>query len=602
MLNKVSEKTMHRVRWGLTIGWFLLIASLFYDPITPMWTIPENLVSPFRLNPEIYLDPEQCTKIRDTCLAERPFSMSALIWWAMIVPAGIFILLVFGHEFWRRICPLSFLSQIPRALGIQRRRKVIDPVTGEARLELVIIGENSWLGRNHLYVQFGLFFLGLGIRILFINSDRIALGSFLIGTILCAILIGYLYAGKSWCNYFCPMAPVQMVYTGPRSLLGSQAHLEQKPAISQSMCRTVDAETGQERSACVSCKMPCIDIDSEKAYWSELKKPGRRLVQYGYLGMVIAFYLYYFLYAGNWDYYFTGAWTHEEDQIAKVFDTGFYLYGHAIPIPKFIAVFLTFAALMSFTTLLGYVLEKLYRSYTAWRGKLVSSEEAQHAVFTLFTLASFWTFFSYGARPSLNRMPPMMLLAFNALIVLVGSMWVFRTFGRDRAQYERENMATSLRKQLQKLQLDPTLLEGRKLDELTPDEVYTLVKVLPGFSQQLRLQTYTGVVQDFLEQQAVEVSSSFDFFKKLRQALQVKDSDHFATIETIAASRPEVLMSSRTQQMAPQTHDTNTLAKTIAKRLRKPIAKRTGTNPPKPSSTKSTNSSSTKTPRSDQRR
>jgi hypothetical protein len=568
MLNNVSERTMHSVRWLLTLGWFLLIFSFFYDPITPLFTQPDNLASPFRLRPEIYLNPDQCVKIRDTCVPEQPFPMGALIWWAMIVPSGIFILLVLGHEFWRRICPLSFLSQIPRALGIQRRRQVRDPLTGEIRLELVTIGEKSWLGRNHLYVQFGLFVLGLWGRIIYTNSDRQMLGYFIIGSILCAILVGYLYAGKSWCHYFCPMAPVQLVYTGPRSLLGSQAHLSQKPTVTQSMCRTIDPATKQERSACVSCKMPCFDIDAEKTYWTELSKPGRRLVQYGYLGMVIAFYLYYFLYAGNWDYYFTGSWTHEEDQVSKIFDTGFYIYGQSIPIPKVLAVFITYAVLIAITFTIGQILEKLYRLYTGWRGRPSTALQAQHAIFTLFTAASFWTFFSYGARPSLNRMPPMLLLAFNALIVLVGSMWLFRTFGRDRAQYERESMAASLRKQLRKLQLDPSLLEGRSLDELSPDEVYTLVKVLSEFSQQLRLQTYTGIVQDLIEQKVVDASDSFDFFGKLRQDLQVNDTDHFATIETIAATNPEILFATRDPQPSPEMHDAVTLARTIAKRLR----------------------------------
>jgi len=146
----------------------------------------------------------------------------------------------------------------------------------------VTIGENSWLGQNHLYVQGGLFFIGLGLRILFVNGHRASLGIFLIFTIACAILVGYLFAGKSWCNYFCPMSPVQMIYTGPRSLLGSQGHLEQKPAITQSMCRTINPETGKEQSACVSCKMPCIDIDAEKTYWTELNKErARRLIRLG---------------------------------------------------------------------------------------------------------------------------------------------------------------------------------------------------------------------------------------------------------------------------------------------------------------------------------
>lgn len=567
MLNKVSETTMHRVRWLLTLGWLTLIASFFYDPFTGFFTQETNFASPFRLRPEIYLDADLCVKIRDACMPERPFAMGALMWWAMIVPAGIFILLVFGHEFWRRICPLSFLSQIPRALGIQRKRKVIDPITGELRRELVAISPDSWLGRHHLYVQFGLFVLGLGGRILFTNSDRIALGSFLIATIFCAILVGYLFAGKSWCHYFCPMAPVQMVYTGPRSLLGSQAHMVPKPAVTQSMCRTVDAATGNDRSACVNCKMPCIDIDAEKAYWTELSKPGRRLVQYGYLGMVIAFYLYYYLYAGNWDYYFSGAWTHEEDQVAKVFDPGFYIHGILIPIPKAIAVYITFAGLIAVTVFLGWFLEKSYRMYASRFGQRVSAQQTQHVIFTLFTAASFWTFFSYGARPSLNRLPPILLLGFNALVVLVGAMWLYRTLGRTRAKYEREEMATSLRKQIKRLNLDPETLGGIPPEALNSDEVYILMKVLGGYSQQLRLQTYTGLVQDLLEQQLVETAASFDFFKKLRDDLQLTDADHFRTIEAIAAANPAILTSAQAHQPL-EPADSVTLAKTIGTPVR----------------------------------
>jgi ABC-type nickel/cobalt efflux system permease component RcnA len=568
MLNNVSETTMHRVRWILTIGWLGLIASLLYDPITPWLTRADHLFSPFHITPERALNPQQCIKIRQTCLPEQPYAMGALIWWAMIVPAGILILQVLGHEFWRRICPLSFLSQIPRALGMQRKHQIKDPVTGERRWDLVKISESSWLGRNHLYVQFGLFVLGLIMRILFINSDRFALATFLLFTIACAILVGYLYAGKSWCQYFCPMAPVQMVYTGPRALLGSQAHLAPQPTVTQSMCRTVDAKTGQAQSACVSCKMPCIDIDAEKNYWAELQKPGRRLVQYGYLGMVIAFYLYYFLYAGNWDYYFTGAWTHEPEQVARITDVGFYILGRAIPIPKYAAVTITFVIFVALCWGLGRGIEKLYRWHTARQGKLASVQQTQHVVFTVFTTTSFWVFFSYGARPSLNRLPPMLLLGFNALVVLVGAIWLFRTLGRQHEQYERERLAVSLRKQLQKQKLDRALPNGRSLDDLTPDEIYTLVHVLPEFSQQLRLETYIGVILDLLEQQVIDLDRSFEFCQKLRQELQLDDSQHFAMMEAIAATHPEVLASARKPNQPM--HNAITIAKTIGKRRKRP--------------------------------
>lgn len=541
MLSKVSEKQMHIIRWGLTVGWLILIVSLFYDPISSTLTDPDNLSSPFRLRPEIFLSPEQCVRVQGECLPEQPYSMGARIWWAMIVPVAIFILLVLGHEFWRRICPLSFLSQIPRALGMQRKRKVVDPVTGSSRLELVAIGENSWLGRNHLFLQFGLFFLGLIARILFVNSNRIALGLFLIFTIVSAIAAGYLYAGKSWCNYFCPMAPVQMVYTGPRALFGSQAHQQEKQGITQSMCRTIDSG-GNETSACVACKSPCIDIDAEKTYWEELEKPGRRLVQYGYLGMVYAFYFYYFLYAGNWDYYFSGAWTHEENQLSTIFNPGFYLYNRAIPIPKLFAVTLTFAFFVGFGYLIGTQLEKAYRFYRNRQNRRISSQQAQHVIFTICTAISFWIFFSFGGRPNLKLLPQSVLPVFDALIVLVGSLWLYQTLSRTSEQYSKESLAIRLRKQLKKLNIDfSEYLEKRSLEDLKPDELYVLARVLPGFSDNYRLPVYTGVIREALEQQRVTPSRSLIVFQTLRKELRISDLEHQRIIERLSIEEPNLM-------------------------------------------------------------
>jgi polyferredoxin len=242
MLNQAPEKVMHRVRWVLAICWLLLIASLFYDPISLMLTDPHNLNSPFRINPAT------CILLQGKCLSQKPHSLGIRLFWSAIVPAAIFIIFVFGHETWRRICPLSFFSQLARALNLQRQ---------------CWIAEDSWLGQNHLYLQFGLFFLGLTLRLLLVNSNPEALGIFLLLTICSAILVGFLYQGKSWCNYFCPFSPVQAIFTGPRGLFGSEAHQNRVP---QSMCRTKE-----NQSDCVGCKSHCIDIDAEKNYWENLK-------------------------------------------------------------------------------------------------------------------------------------------------------------------------------------------------------------------------------------------------------------------------------------------------------------------------------------------
>ena len=84
------------------------------------------------------------------------------------------------------------------------------------------------------------------------------------------------------------MAPVQKIYGEPRGLLASTAHEKSNNTITQSMCRIIDPE-GKEHSACVACQTPCIDIDAERTYWDGIKKPDRKLIYYGYIGLVLAF-------------------------------------------------------------------------------------------------------------------------------------------------------------------------------------------------------------------------------------------------------------------------------------------------------------------------
>lgn len=42
MFAKISEGRIHLLRWSLTIGWLLLIASLFFDPISAYLTEPSQ--------------------------------------------------------------------------------------------------------------------------------------------------------------------------------------------------------------------------------------------------------------------------------------------------------------------------------------------------------------------------------------------------------------------------------------------------------------------------------------------------------------------------------------------------------------------------------
>ncbi len=541
MITQVSEKKMHSVRWLLAVGWLTLILSLFYDPISPWLTNPSHLISPFHLHPEKYLDPMSCVKVQGICLPQQPYALGARIFWAMIVPISIMILLVFGHELWRRICPLYFFSQIPRALGIQRQRKIVNPNTGNVRYELASVEKKSWLGRNYLYLQFSLLYLGLNIRILFVNSDRLALGLFLLLTIASAITVGFLFKGRSWCQYFCPMAPVQILYTGPRGLLGSDAHLKSPQSITQSTCRTVDS-SGIQKSACVSCQSPCIDIDAERSYWEGITRADQKLVFYGYFGLMLGFYFYYYLYSGNWEYYFSGAWTHESGQLHTLFNPGFYIFARTIPIPKLVAAPVTLAVFTA-TSYFGFeLLEKAYKAYLQRRNKYINSEQVLHVLFVSCTFISFNVFFLFGGRPNINLLPNWVILIFNALVTIFSSTWLYRSLGRSKERYFRESLVSSLRRQLNKLALDwSKLLEGRSLQDLLPDEVYILGKVLPNFHVRDRVRVYKGVLQEALEKGNIRSTESLLILRDMRQQLKVTDEEHDSVFRELGVEDTSLL-------------------------------------------------------------
>ncbi|MGA7936320.1 MAG: cyclic nucleotide-binding protein, partial [Kovacikia sp.] len=484
MFNQIPEKQMHYVRWILTIGWTVLIGSLFYDPLTTQLTDASNLWSPFHIQSD-------CINFQGACLQPVPYDMGARIFWGMVIPSAIILLLLFGHEAWRRICPLSFIAQLPRALGLQHKRLTIKS-TGEFAYEPVQVSKDSWLGRNYLYLQFFLLFLGLNIRILFINSDCLALGIYLVSTILLAMAVNYWYGGKSWCHYVCPMAPVQMIYTGPRGLLGSKAHQEKKN-ITQSMCRMVD-EKGKEKSACVGCKSTCVDIDMEKSYWQELHQPDKKLLYYGYFGLVVGFYLYFFLYSGSLDFFATGAWN-ETSQMETLFQPGFYIANQLIPIPKLVAVPLTLATSTGLSYVMGLQIEKAYKritkssNQTQVQRKIFSTfTQVQHNIFTTFTFLSFNALFFLGIYPSFTWLSSPVEKALTWLVVIASAAWFYRTLKRSAEQYARESRVNSLRRSLDQLAIDfPKVLEGRSLEELTAEEVYVLGKILPDLMRDKEL-------------------------------------------------------------------------------------------------------------------
>jgi hypothetical protein len=80
-----------------------------------------DLASPFHLHPEA-----PPVMVQGHPLPALPYAMGNRIFWTMVLPLVPIFLMVFGHEAWRRICPLSHFSQIPHLLGWQRKIKALN--------------------------------------------------------------------------------------------------------------------------------------------------------------------------------------------------------------------------------------------------------------------------------------------------------------------------------------------------------------------------------------------------------------------------------------------------------------------------------------------
>jgi hypothetical protein len=538
MAIQLRESRMHVIRWILTTGWLLIIASLFFDPWSPALTEPGHPWSPLRLS-------EACVPVQDRCLVEQPYPLGTTLFWGAVVPSGIFILLVFGHELWRRICPLSFLSQIPRALGLQRQTAKVNPRTGERRLQLAKVPADSWLARHYSAVQFGWLFAGLCGRLLFFNADRLVLAAWLLGTIAVAMVVGWMYGGKAWCQYFCPMAPVQSVFSAPSGLLGSKAHLSEQP-ITQSMCRTTLPD-GSEQSACVACQQPCIDIDAERMYWARIPTPAFAFERYGYVGLVLGYFLYYYLYAGNWEYYFSGIWVRQSDQLATLFSPGLFLFGRAIAIPRLVAVPLVLGLFTWLGLVAGRWIEAGARSRERRRAARSGAtplppEQLRHRLFVVATFLVFNFFFLFAGRPLLRLLPSWVQWLFDGVLVTLSTLWLVQAWRRNPEIYSRENLASRFRKQLERLQLDVgRFLDGRTLGDLNVHEVYVLAKVLPGFSSEKRHEAYKGVVREALEEGYVSVATSLEVLQQMRRELGISDEEHEQLLEELGVEDPTLL-------------------------------------------------------------
>ena len=521
-LSSWPEGQARILRWVLLAGWLLLILSL----LLPEMALPEAFA------PDCPVEVQDC---------ELHHHLGNRIFWGTVVPSGLLLIAAVSHELWRRICPLAFVSQLFRALGLQRT------VPGRSgKPEVVRVTADSWLGRHHLQLQWSLLIAGLCLRLLVVNSSPLGLALLLITTLLAALLVGWAYGGKAWCQYVCPMAPVQAVLTGPRGPLGSTAHLGTRSRITQSMCRTV-GESGREQSACIACQAPCMDIDSERAYWQTLHgKRGFAWAWTSYPGLVLAFFLLLeqsrppeLGQALDLSYLRSGLWAFDAGLAGRSLDP----LWPWLPIPRLLGVPALLVLGGSLSALLFEAVEHRLRPPRAERSEQGDPLLLQQATSRTRLLATFLavnTFFWF-VDPSQGSMGPSGGQLIRSLMLAISAIWLFRCWGRDPAIYRRESTSESLRRQLNELPGLQEALDGRSLQQLSAQEVFTLAKALPAVTQQRSLEIYRGVLDDMLRSGRLERAQSLLQLQDLREALKLKDEDHHNALRRLAQEQPNLL-------------------------------------------------------------
>jgi len=153
------------------------------------------------------------------------------LWWGLAIPI-VPALLVVAPGFWRQVCPMAFLNQIPRLTGKSRTRAL------PARL------------KNAAFViAVGIFLACVAAPAPLLNRHGELVAILIVGVLLVALAGGFVFAGRSgWCGTFCPLGPIQRTY-GHAPLI----------VVPNGYCPT-----------CVGCQKNCYDFNPRGAIFADL--------------------------------------------------------------------------------------------------------------------------------------------------------------------------------------------------------------------------------------------------------------------------------------------------------------------------------------------
>ncbi len=397
--------------------------------------------------------------------------------WTILIPLLPISLLIIGFSRWRDICPLAIISMISQNINIFKKRKV-----------------PHWFESNFWYLQYFLLFIALCLRLTTLNYDTHYLAFFFIFVTLVAFMTNLIFTGKTWCNFFCPVGVVEKIYT----ISNAKNHAQ------NSAC-----------TACSGCKKNCPDIDLESNYWKEGTIEQKNFVFYSFAGMILGFYLYFYLQSGSYEYYFNGSWT---VNTFSLFSPGFFF---APIVPVVVAAPLTLAS----TTLLSYFFFKQLERIL-WKKRFfkhINYETTVHRVKTLASFVAFNIFYIFAGAPTYSHYPIAYSL-FYFLVVSVSSVILYKELFRQEAYFIQERFALKLIKRW-----DATKEIPANLKEI----YYSYVNNTKNKTDRLKM--YKISITELLEEGILN-EHSMKSLEKLREQIGITEKDHQNVMRQIRMS------------------------------------------------------------------
>lgn len=405
------------------------------------------------------------------------------LFWAAAIAILPAFWVVGGYYLWRRLCPLAVLSQLGRLVGAPGARRV-----------------KGWLADNYMVAQLAIMIVALSLRLIMTNGTPWALVGFVLAATAVAAAVGFLYTGKTWCNYLCPVGMVEKIYTEPARLV----------------------ETGNSQcSPCTACKKNCPDIDLEQGYWKEVGSRARKIAYYSWPGLVFGFYAYYYLVAGDWDYYFSGAWTREDGQIHAWAAPGLYFWA-SLPIVAAAPLTLVVSAVASYAVFAAG--ERI-----ALRATGADPALTRHRGLALAGFVAFVTFYFFGGQPTLRMAPGWVGALFGAAVVVAGSAMFFRRWGRREQDFVTEKFAEKILKKWEWGDAPPS-------DRL--QDIYVLHTERTK-QREARLAAYKETLREMVAD-GVVTAGEVAILDGLRAQLGVSDKDHGKILGELSAEERQL--------------------------------------------------------------